>query len=162
MARHPDTDLVPYLRGELPPAERERVARHLEECPDCKQDTELLRDLLGNLAHAIGQPPAVSWARYRAELREKLERRRAPAWAGWTWRLRPVQVAVAAGFVAVLVYIGLPGYGAMPTDPVLMENAVLASRLDMIDHLDVVQKLDILEDFDVIRKLDTLPSRGEG
>ena len=24
MARHPDTDLVPYLRGELPPAERER------------------------------------------------------------------------------------------------------------------------------------------
>ena len=46
MARHPDTDLVPYLRGELPPAERERVARHLEECPDCKQDAEVLRDLL--------------------------------------------------------------------------------------------------------------------
>ena len=77
MARHPDTDLVPYLRGELPPAERERVARHLEECPDCKQDTELLRDLLGNLAHAIGEPPTVNWARYRAELREKLEARRA-------------------------------------------------------------------------------------
>src|SRR2546429_2423649 len=85
MARHPDTDLVPYLRGELPPAERERVARHLEECPDCKQDTELLRDLLGNLSHAIGQPPAVSWARYRAELREKLEARRAQV----RWWRRP-------------------------------------------------------------------------
>ena len=52
MAKHPDTDLVPYLRGELPPADRERIARHLEECPDCKQDTELLRDLLGKIGRA--------------------------------------------------------------------------------------------------------------
>ena len=127
-----------------------------------RQPEEEFKDIIAELRRSTPEPPAVHWGAYRAELREKLERRRAPAWAGWTWRLRPVQVAVAAGFVAVIVYIGLPGYGAMPTDPVLMENAVLASRLDMIDHLDVVQKLDILEDFDVIRKLDTLPSRGEG
>ncbi len=43
-----------------------------------------------------------------------------------------------------------------------MENAVLATRLDMIDHLEVVQKLDLLEDFDVIKSLDSLPPRGEG
>ena len=120
------------------------------------------RDVIAELRRRAPEPPPVHWGAYRAELREKLERRRAPAWTGWTWRLRPVQVAVAAGFVAVLVYIGLPGYSSMPTDPVLMENPVLASRLDMIDHLGVVQKLDILEDFDVINKLDTLPSRGEG
>jgi len=77
MARHPDSELVPYLRGELPLAERERVARHLEECPDCKEDTEVLRELLDNVARAIGEPPAVNWARYRAELREKLDARRA-------------------------------------------------------------------------------------
>ena len=103
MARHPDTDLVPYLRGELPPAERERVARHLEECPDCKQDTELLRDLLGNLAHAIGQPPAVNWARYRAELREKLEARRAHV--GW-WR-RPMPVALSASLAGILLFVAV-------------------------------------------------------
>ena len=120
------------------------------------------RDVIAELRRSAPEPPPVHWGAYRAELREKLERRKAPAWAGWTWRLRPVQLVVAAGFVAVLVYIGLPGYGAMPVDPVLMENAVLASRLDMIDQLDVVQKLDILEDFDVIRRLDTLPARGEG
>src|SRR5215467_10542962 len=68
MATHPDSDLVPYLRGELPPAERERVARHLEECPDCKQDTEVLRELIDNVARVIGEPPPVNWARYRAEL----------------------------------------------------------------------------------------------
>ena len=59
MAKHPDTDLVPYLRGELPTADRELVARHLEECPDCRQDTEQLRDLLGQLARSIGQPPQI-------------------------------------------------------------------------------------------------------
>jgi hypothetical protein len=44
----------------------------------------------------------------------------------------------------------------------MMENAILASRLDVIADLDVVQKLDLLEDFDVIERLDSLPTRGEG
>ena len=105
MARHPETDLVPYLRGELPPAERERVARHLEECPDCKQDTELLRDLIGNLAHFVGQPPEVNWARYRAELREKLEARRARiAW----WR-QPTPLALSASIAGVLLFLAVWG-----------------------------------------------------
>jgi hypothetical protein len=120
------------------------------------------KDVIDELRRSAPEPPPVHWGAYRAELRGKLERRRERPWAGWTWRLRPVQVAIAAGFIAVLVYIGLPGYSSMPTDPVLMENALLASRLDMIDQLDVVQKLDLLEDFDVIRRLDSLPRRGEG
>jgi hypothetical protein len=127
-----------------------------------RQPEEEFRDVIRELRRAAPEPPPVHWGAYRAELRQKLERRGGRAWAGWTWRVRPVQVAIAAGFVAVLAYIGLPGYSAMPSDPALMENAVLASRLDLIDHLDVVQKLDVLEDFDVIRRLDTLPSRGEG
>jgi hypothetical protein len=68
---------------------------------------------------------------------------------------------MAAGFVAVLIYIGLPGNGQIPGDPAAMENAILASRLDMIARLDVVQKLDVLEDFDVIERLDSLPGRRE-
>jgi hypothetical protein len=120
------------------------------------------KDVIEQLRRSAPEPPPLHWGAYRAELREKLEQRRGRAWAGWTWRLRPVQVAIAAGFIALLVYIGLPGYGSMPSDPALMENAVLASRLDMIDQLEVVQKLDLLEDFDVIRRLDTLPRNGEG
>ena len=126
------------------------------------QPEDEFKDLIGELRRSAPEPPPVHWGAYRAELREKLAERGGRAWAGWTWHLRPVQVAVAAGFVAVLVYIGLPGDSSMPNDPVLMENAVLASRLDMIDQLEVVQKLDLLEDFDVIRSLDKLPPRGEG
>jgi hypothetical protein len=120
------------------------------------------KDVIAELRRSAPEAPPVHWGAYRAELREKLEQRRRRAWAGWTWRLHPAQVAIAAGFVAVLVYIGLPGYSSMPNDPALMENVVLASRLDMIDQLEVVQKLDVLEDFDVIKNLDSLPRRGEG
>ena len=120
------------------------------------------KDVIAELRRTAPAPPPVHWGAYRAELREKLERRGRRGRAGWSRPLRPFQVAVAAGFVAVLVYIGLPGPGPIPSDPAVMENAILASRLDVIAHLDVVQKLDLLEDFDVIERLDSLPSRGEG
>ena len=127
-----------------------------------RQPEEEFKGIIAELRRSTPEPPPVHWGAYRAELREKLEQRRGRAGAGWTWRVRPIQVAIAAGFVAVLVYIGLPGYSPLPNDPALMENAVLATRLDMIDHLEVVQKLDVLEDFDVIKNLDSLPARGEG
>jgi len=160
MARHPDTDLVPYLRGELPPAERERVARHLEECPDCKQDTELLRDLLGNLAHAIGQPPTVNWARYRAELREKLEARRAHV--GW-WR-RPMPVALSASLAGILLFVAVWGSREMSrlSDPIGPDEVVIAQELGLLQDLRTVERLDLLEDLEVIRNLDGLASDRQG
>ncbi len=69
-------------------------------------------------------------------------------------------MAVAAGFVALLVYIGLPGHGQVPGDPAVMESAILTSRLEVIADLDVVQKLDLFEDFDVIERLDSPPAHG--
>ena len=120
------------------------------------------KDLIARLRSTAPEPPPVHWGAYRAELREKLERRARRWGAGWSWPLRPFQVAVGAAFVAVLIYIGLPGHGQIPGDPAAIENAILASRLDMIARLDVVQKLDVLEDFDVIDRLDSLPARREG
>ncbi len=112
------------------------------------------KDLIAELRRATPEPPPIHWGAYRAELRDKMARRQArPAWA-WSWRSRPLQVAVVAGFLAVLAWIGLPGQHA--SDPAWMENAMLASRLDLIAQLDVVQQLDVLEDFDVISRLDQL------
>lgn len=119
------------------------------------------KDLIAELRSSAPEPPPVHWGAYRAELREKLQRRGSRGWAGWSL-LGPFQVAMAAGFVAVLIYIGLPGHGQLPGDPAAMENAILASRLDVITRLDMVQKLDVLEDFDVIERLDSLPARREG
>jgi anti-sigma factor RsiW len=160
MARHPDTDLVPYLRGELPPAERERVARHLEECPDCKQDTELLRDLLGNLSHAIGQPPAVSWARYRAELREKLEARRAQV----RWWRRPMPLAVSASLAAALLLVVVWGGRELSKGPDSLgpDEVVIGRELGLLQEFRTVERLDLLEDLEVISNLDRLASERQG
>jgi anti-sigma factor RsiW len=153
MAKHPETDLVPYLRGELPPAERERVERHLAECPDCRQDTELLRELIEHVARSIGQPPDVNWARYRAELRQKLEARRArPAW--W-WR--PAPMALSAGVAGVLLLVAVwTGYQMTGGEPLTPEQASLGSELGLLQEYHVVEQLDLLEDLDVIRNLDGL------
>jgi len=154
MAKHPDTDLVPYLRGELAPAERERVARHLEECPDCRQDTEQLRDLLDQVARSIGQPPDVNWARYRAELREKLDARRARR--VWWWS--PVPVALSAGVAGVLLLVAVWTGFPMRTggEPFTPEEASLGSELGLLQEYQVVEQLDLLEDLDVIGNLDGL------
>jgi anti-sigma factor RsiW len=160
MARHPETDLVPYLRGELPPAERERVARHLEECPDCKQDTDLLRDLLDNVAHLIGEPPAVNWARYRAELREKLEAQRARvAW----WR-RPMPLTLSASLAGALLFVAVWGGRELsrPADPTGPDEVVMSQELGLLQNLRTVERLDLLEDFEVLRNLDGLASEHQG
>ncbi len=119
------------------------------------------RDLVQELRRTAPEPPPIHWGAYRAELRDKLERRRAPAPWTWarSWKSRPLQIAVATSLVAVLAWVGLPG--RQGTDPALLENAILASRLDLIVQLDVVQQLDVLEDFDVISRLDRLtPNEG--
>ena len=106
------------------------------------------------------------WGAYRAELREKLERRgRARPGLLGRWARQPVPVALAAGLAAVLLYAGLPGgkaRGPGPGDQAAIENSILVSRLDLISRLDLVQRLDLLEDLDVIGGLDRLPLRGEG
>ena len=160
MAKHPDDDLVPYLRGELPPAERERVARHLAECPDCQQDTEVLRDLLGNLAHAIGQPPAVSWARYRAELREKLEARRGRT----VWWRRPMPMALSASLAGVLLLVAVWGGRQISRtgEPIGPDEVVIGQELGLLQDLRTVERLDLLEDFEVLRNLDGLASEHQG
>ena len=134
----------------------------MSRLPEDEFPEDEFKDVIAELRRTAPEPPPVHWGAYRAELREKLGRGGSRGWAWWSRPLRPFQMAVAASFVAVLVYIGLPDHGQIPNDPALIESPILASRLDVIADLDVVQKLDLLEDFDVIERLDSLPTLGEG
>lgn len=129
--------------------------------PEASQPPEdEFRDLVQELRRTAPAPPPIHWGAYRAELRDKLERRRTPsAWTWtWSWKSRPLQIAVATSLVAVLAWVGLPGHQG--PDLGLVENSILASRLDLIVQLGVVQRLDVLEDFDVISRLDRLTDEG--
>ena len=156
---HVDEWLIDHVRGELDPADRARVDAHLSACDDCRASRERFGALMTELARTAPAPPPIHWGAYRAELRERLERRTSASGRFWAWLARPLPALAAAGLVAVLVMTGLPGGVRAPgaPDPLTLDNTILASQLDMIARLDVVQQLDLLEDFNVIGELDELP-----
>lgn len=157
---HVDEWLIDHVRGDLDPADRARVDAHLSACDDCRAARERFAALMTELARTAPAPPPIHWGAYRAELRERLERRISGSAGGstglWAWLARPLPVLVGAGLVAVLVMTGLPA-GVRTPDPLALDSTILASQLDMIARLDVVQQLDLLEDFNVIGELDELP-----
>ena len=154
---HVDELLVDHLRGDLDAGERARVDAHLADCAPCRAARASYARLVGALGRTEPPAPPIHWGAYRAELRERLERRSAGGGArGWLGR--PVPALVAAALVGALVVAGMPGLRAPGSpDPLALDNTILASRLDMIARLDVVQDLDLLEDFNVISELDELP-----
>ncbi|HUG36097.1 MAG TPA: zf-HC2 domain-containing protein [Candidatus Limnocylindrales bacterium] len=160
---HVEDRLVSLVRGELELAEQAQVEGHLATCGACRAVRADFDRLAGDLAR-LDVPP-VSWPAYRVELRDKLAHRETSTTGGWSWSLRPLPVAMAAGLVAMLLYAGgasLPGRGPGQGDLAAIENTLLASRLDLISRLDLMQRLDLFEDFDVIHRLDSLPGRSKG
>ncbi|HKC08717.1 MAG TPA: zf-HC2 domain-containing protein [Methylomirabilota bacterium] len=153
---HVEEWLVDHVRGDLDPADRARVDAHLAACDDCRASRDRFAGLMTELARTAPAPPPIHWGAYRAELRERLDRRTTGPDRLWAWLVRPLPALVAAGLVAVLVLAGLPAAVRTP-DPIALDNTILATQLDMIARLDVVQQLDLLEDFNVIGELDELP-----
>jgi anti-sigma factor RsiW len=159
-SRHPETELIAYLKDELEHASRETVAGHLDGCAACRSTLAAFRQLLDGVA-ATAAPP-VQWARYRAELRLRLE-----AQAGsrrFTWWRRPLPMAVSAGLAAAVIALIILAPSAWREERRArtaeslngFEEVVLGTRLDLLRQYPVVERLDLLEDLDVIRQLDGL------
>ena len=157
---HVEDRLRPLGLGELGDEERRAVEAHRAGCASCRQAHADYDRLAAELAK--GEAPAVHWGAYRAELRDKLDRRRSGRAGAGVWGLRPVAAGLAAALVALMVYIGTPGSPGRNGETMAMDDAVLASRLGLIAHLDLVQRLDLLEDLDVIGRLDSRIPRSEG
>jgi anti-sigma factor RsiW len=162
-SRHPETELIAYLKDELPTASRESVARHLEACAECRAALADFRTLLSGVAAAPA--PDVAWPRYRAELRQRLQAERGRR----AWWQRPFPLAISAGLAAaaLALVVLVPSAWRDERRPRVeglshFEEAVLGTRLDLLRQYPVVERLDLLEDLDVIRQLDGLEARREG
>lgn len=153
---HPETELIPFLRGELAPADHERVAAHVAACAECRTAIEESRRVLDALATRRAEPPAPDWGRYQAELRGKIAagpRRR--------WWARPVPTLAAAAVLCVGILAGVRGLQLVseetrPAETIAMDEAALGAQLPLLREYRVVERLDMLEDLDVIRQLDRL------
>ena len=162
--RHPETQLIAYLGGELTERDHRRVADHLAACPECTQVVEDFRKILEDLGTSLPQPPQIHWGAYRAQLKTKLESRRAPSW-GWRWLRRPLPLALSAAVAGALVILAFHGGDYRPTvtaDLAFLEESAVATRLDLLRQYSMLERLDLWEDLDVVRHLDQIPPTREG
>ena len=68
--------MVAYLNGELSPGARRRVARYIDECPDCYAEYVRQRELQQELTHRLatfGQPRPVQLNRIWAAVQEEMQ-----------------------------------------------------------------------------------------
>jgi anti-sigma factor RsiW len=165
-SRHPETELIAYLKEELPATSREGVARHLEACAECRATLADFRTLLAGVAATPA--PDVAWPRYRAELRQRLESERERRGRAWWQRPFPLAVSTGLAAAALALVVLVPSAWRDERRPQTVdglshfEEAVLGTRLEMLRQYPVVERLDLLEDLDVIRQLDGLEARREG
>lgn len=160
--QHPETELIAFVRGELVGRAHDGVARHLESCAACRSTRDDFRHALDALGDSVPQPPAMHGARYRAELRRKLEARReqAATRAWWRW---PVPLALSAGLTGMLLFLAVHG-GFRPADRadvMAFDEAAIAPRLELLRNYALVEQLDLLEDFEILRSLDSPAGRRE-
>jgi anti-sigma factor RsiW len=173
---HPETALLPYLRGELEADERRRVETHLAGCQACHATASDFQVILDRLAATVPPAPEPHWGQYRAELRARLDAPARRGWSrgvsserhgrsrGWSRWLRPIPVAMAAAVTAAVVLTLTVGErGTSPNgDVASLEEAALAAHLDMLDKRAIVERLDLLEDLEVIHDLDRLAGTRAG
>jgi anti-sigma factor RsiW len=171
---HPETELVPYVRGELSADERARVERHLEQCAQCRKSVESSSAILSQLARAVDDVPAPDWTNYRAELRRKLSAAQAGTegvrersrWRRLRTDVRlPVfswpSMAMGAAAVAMLAIALVIHRGAAPgapgVDQLELQQELSSADVGLMANYRVVEHLDLLENYDVIEHLDELP-----
>ena len=108
-------------------------ARHLDDCRDCRERAESLRDALGEArAIEVPEPSPLFWDHLSRRVREAVARDADPGWRAWSWwrsthawSLRAV-VSVVAAVLAVVV-----GFWVLP--PLAESPVTVVDRLDTGD-----------------------------
>lgn len=170
ISRHPETTLVPYLRGELSGEEQTIVARHLEGCASCREAVEGAAAAMQALARRVEDVPAPDPAIYCAELYRKLAARGELAARGNSetrWR-RPRTVGCSLGALGaavaalMLIFVIRQGVRVAPPpidqlatqDATMQEAAMAGADVGLLRDYPMVEHLDLLENYDVIAHLD--------
>jgi hypothetical protein len=115
-----------YVNDTLDDAERRRVEQHIESCPRCRDDLELL----ANVRRAVhsGSPAPLVPAPDKARLLTELDRAERPAARRpWPW------IAVAASVVAVAALLVWQLVPRLAPAPVLFETATAPAATPAIN-----------------------------
>jgi len=141
-----------WLAGTLPQDEAGEVRRHLDSCPACAEE----RDLLGEATSIVAPLPAIDprpgfAGRAAARASEVRPRPLGAPW--WRWAFGGGLAAAAVAAAAVLI--------ARPAPRASGEELIVAQRLELFEDLNVVQNQDALRDLEVVAVLHTLEAEGK-
>ncbi len=161
MSKHlKEAEIIPYLDARLSDAERQRLDRHLADCPVCRTQMAEFRALLGVLEEwkAVEPSPA-----FDAAVRERLRAQPEPLHR-WAWlRLRPAWGAVLV--VLVVVAIGLwqltspvppqeqgsaPERAQVVPDTAPETASAEGDSLELLDDPVLLENYELLAEFDVL------------
>ena len=168
-AKHPATELVPYLRGELGVDRRALVEQHLDQCAQCRESAESATAILSQLSVAVEAVPAPDWVAYRADLRRKLLTAR-PEPVDARGRLRPsmfrmpafgwpsIAIGAAAAAMLAIILVTHRGSGVQTpgVDQLELQTDIGSADVGLLANYRVVEHLDLLENYEVIEHLDEL------
>ncbi len=158
MAKHPLTELIPYMRDELAPYERARVARHLEECAECRGLGDSLARTSADLARWIEQMPVPNPSVYRTQLAHKLAARIA---GRPLWRPRFAWIslaAVSACAIGLILMFSVHSRQVIPSvEQLATQTEISDAGIGLLRNYPIVSHLDLLENYDVIEHLNELP-----
>jgi anti-sigma factor RsiW len=157
-SRHPELDLLLYLRGELGTKQGERMRVHLEGCTRCREALASAEAVTQELARRLDQIQEPDWADYQNQLRRKLNARRGervPRWRpGLAWA--SLATAAVATTAIVLAFALAPGSRPPAVDQLEVEGALADADIGLLRDYPVVEHLDLLENYDLIENLDQL------
>ena len=114
-----------FLDGELNVREKELVSRHIEQCPDCRQEFAALEENRELLRSAqTPEAPAYLVTRVMAEVRSQTSgrQRTSPFWARAFATAAAVLVVVAGAWFGTVLGREIAGNGNGNTESVLSAN----------------------------------------
>ncbi|BCA81100.1 zf-HC2 domain-containing protein [Desulfuromonas sp. AOP6] len=142
--RCPEEELTLYYYGELEPADRRAIDKHLEGCAACRQQLAALESLLGALPTPVIELSTEEKQRFSAQVMEHLDRRQKrrflPLFGGG--------LATAAAVLLLLLNTGSPPDLAPPAD----SNGLVA-ELEGLPEMELLRNLDILEELELLQEL---------
>jgi len=157
-----EQNIVLFYFGELEKTERQRVERHVRDCPGCAGSLNELGRLLAKTLLSDEPPPAF-WNGYSRELSRKLAEagEREPWWRKRFFTLQPWTLsALAASVVVALALTFTVGKDDRLNEemPPALDEPIL-EVLPMTENLDFFRNLDVLDTLELLESLSD-PSKG--
>jgi anti-sigma factor RsiW len=142
------TLLSALMDGELAPEQSAAVRRHMENCPRCRRQFDILRQTDALVQGMETLEPSADFDRtFWRKVADQQERPSSGAWLRSLWvGWRPALVAgVAAATAVVVISVAIRSHkGPTPDEVFMAQNMELLENFDMIDHLEMLEHLDAI------------------